>query len=87
MLEKINAILAKESLSDEEINFLLKNIDFLSRDAKIRLGLILPEIAPVIKEIVKDDVVKDEVVRDEVVKDDVVIKKTTRRVSKKVSSK
>lgn len=42
MREELNRILAKETLSDADINILVKNIDFLSQEEKVRLGLSAP---------------------------------------------
>jgi len=42
MREDLKRILAKETLSDTDINILVKNKDFLSQEEKVRLGLSAP---------------------------------------------
>ena len=69
MREILDNILAKESLSDTDINILVKNIDLLTIGEKVRLGLI-----PAPKEVVE---VKE--VEPEVVTEPVKVKRATKK--------
>ena len=41
-MDKVNEVLAKETLSENDINFLMQNVGILPMTAKVRLGLVSP---------------------------------------------
>lgn len=60
-MDKVNEVLAKETLYEEDINFLMQNVNMLPMAAKVRLGLVP---APAIKAVevpVKEVLVSKEV--------------------------
>ena len=62
MDEIIRQILSKESLSDADINILVKNKGLLSQDVLVRLGLaavvvVKPEVLPVIEPVIEAPIV------------------------------
>lgn len=62
-MEKINAILAQETLSEADINFLIANQSSLPESGKVRLGLA-PAPIEAVKEPVKPEVIETPVVKE-----------------------
>lgn len=44
MQERIDTLLAQETLNEEEIAFLLKNAEFIGQKGRVRLGLEAPKV-------------------------------------------